>query len=101
MKAKSVWLTTVLSMVIMTMMVGMLALPCSAASEEHAISSVNINTAGAAELSVLPGIGESKANAIISYRSEHGPFSSVNELTKVRGIGTGLLEKIRDLVQVK
>ncbi|MDX1757909.1 MAG: helix-hairpin-helix domain-containing protein [Marinobacter sp.] len=54
---------------------------------------VNINTATAAELSSLDGIGESKAQAIVAYRESHGPFQSPAELTNVRGIGDQTLSQ--------
>ena len=61
---------------------------------------VNVNSAAAEELETLPGIGEVLAQAIISYREEHGPFTSVDELEEVSGIGPATLEEIRDLVTV-
>lgn len=61
---------------------------------------ININTAGAWLLQALPGIGETRAEAIIAYREAHGLFRDVDELTGVEGIGPGLLEDIRDLITV-
>ena len=61
---------------------------------------VNINTAGLAELTTLTGIGDVKGQAIIDYRTEHGPFASVDELTNVSGIGDKTLAKIRDQITV-
>ncbi len=61
---------------------------------------VDINTADATALQTLPGIGESKAAAIIQYRTEHGPFKSVEELDNVSGIGESTMASIRDLVTV-
>lgn len=61
---------------------------------------VNVNSAAAEELETLPGIGEVLAQAIISYREEHGPFAAVDELEEVSGIGPATLEEIRDLVTV-
>ena len=61
---------------------------------------VNVNSAPAEELETLPGIGEVLAQAIISYREEHGPFTSVDQLEDVSGIGPATLEEIRDLVTV-
>ncbi len=61
---------------------------------------ININTAGLAELTTLTGIGEVKGQAIINYRTEHGPFASVDELTNVSGIGDKTLAKIRDQITV-
>lgn len=62
---------------------------------------VNINTAGSGLLQTLPGIGPVKANAIIQYRRDHGPFTTVEELTRVSGIGAATLEKIADLITVR
>jgi competence protein ComEA len=61
---------------------------------------VNVNTATATELEELPGIGEVIAQAIVDYRTENGPFASVDQLLDVSGIGDATLEDIRDLVSV-
>ncbi len=62
-------------------------------ADPHA--TVNINTAGLEELETLPGIGPARAEAIAAYRSENGPFTSVDQLLDVPGIGPSLLESIR------
>ena len=55
---------------------------------------VNINTADASTLSSeLSGIGQSKAEAIVTYREQHGPFKHVEDLTRVKGIGIATIEK--------
>ena len=61
---------------------------------------VNLNTANAAQLDALPGVGPATAAAIISDRDEHGPFRSVNDLGRVRGIGDAKLDQLRKLVTV-
>ena len=61
---------------------------------------ININTAPAEELERLPGIGESRAAAIVAYREEHGPFTYVEDLIQVPGIGEGILEGLMDQVTV-
>jgi competence protein ComEA len=61
---------------------------------------VNINTATAEELTRLSNVGIAKAAAIVSYREEHGPFRSVQDLTKVSGIGERIVEMNLDLIQI-
>ena len=61
---------------------------------------ININSAEAWLLEALPGIGPTKAKAIIDYRQKNGFFRSVNELTKVNGISSTLLEQIKPLITV-
>lgn len=61
---------------------------------------ININTASATELEALSGIGEVLASAIVDYRTENGPFTNVDDLEDVSGIGPATLEEIRDLVTV-
>lgn len=59
---------------------------------------VDLNLAGIDELEELPGIGPAKAESIVAYRTEHGPFHSLDELANVSGIGRGIIDKISDLV---
>lgn len=61
-----------------------------------AFAAVNVNTADKAQLESLKGIGPVKAQAIIDYRAQHGPFRSLEDLDKVPGIGKATLEKIKD-----
>lgn len=61
---------------------------------------ININTADKTELQQLPGIGESKAAAIVEYRLEYGNFSSIEEIMKVTGIGEGLFSAISEYIYV-
>jgi competence protein ComEA len=60
---------------------------------------VNVNTATATQLALLPGVGPSRAQAIITAR-ERRPFRTVNELMRVRGIGRATLQQLRPLVTV-
>ncbi len=61
---------------------------------------ININTAGVEELDTLPGIGPSKARAIINYREENGDFQIIEEITNVSGIGSATFENIKDSITV-
>lgn len=79
---------------------GSSAASSSAGSSRPTSGKVNLNTASAAELTTLPGIGPSYAERIIQHRAENGPFSSVEQITNVRGIGPATLEKLRDLIEV-
>jgi competence ComEA-like helix-hairpin-helix protein len=61
---------------------------------------LDVNRATAAELELLDGIGPKLAQAIVADRAAHGPFASIEELDRVRGIGPGLLARIREQLQV-
>jgi competence protein ComEA len=64
-----------------------------------AASPVNVNTANAKTLAAsLDGVGLGKAQAIVAYREAHGPFKSVTELGKVKGIGAKTLARNRDAI---
>lgn len=62
---------------------------------------VDINKATKEDLMSLPGIGESKANLIISYREENGKFASIEDIMKIQGIKEGLFGKIKDKICAK
>lgn len=62
---------------------------------------VNINVADAEKLTKLPGIGQSKAAAIIAYREENGLFSSKEDIKMVSGIGDATYANIEDLITIK
>ena len=68
--------------------------------EEEQPQKINLNRAEVWLLEALPGIGETRAQAIINYRQQNGPFHNINELTKVEGIGTATYESIKDLLTV-
>lgn len=65
-----------------------------------ASAAVNINAADQYTLESLPGICGDKARAIIAYRNKHGEFKSIDELANVKGIGSRVLAKIKDLIQI-
>ncbi len=65
-----------------------------------AFAQVNINTATKEQLDGLKGIGPTKAQAIIDYRTKNGPFKTVDDLEKVNGIGPATLKDIRSSVAV-
>jgi len=65
-----------------------------------ALAAINLNTATKDELVALPGIGPAKAQAILDYRSAHGPFKAVEEVKDVKGIGAKRFEKIKSELTV-
>ncbi len=68
--------------------------------EEEQPQKINLNRAELWLLKALPGIGETRARAIIAYREQYGPFHNINELTKVKGIGITTYEEIKHLIAV-
>ena len=62
---------------------------------------VDINTADAALLMTLPGIGQTRADAIVAYREQHGSFSTIEDIMKVDGIKEGSFAKLRDRITVR
>lgn len=64
------------------------------ADETNDILRININTADIKELTLLPGIGESRAKDIIDYRNEYGLFTAPEDLLKIRGIGEATVENL-------
>ncbi len=64
-------------------------------------TSVNINESSIEELTTISGIGESKAKAIIEYRTANGPFKSVEDIKNVSGIGDKLYDKIKTYITIR
>lgn len=71
------------------------------AQEEPAAAPVNINQADAASLSDLDGIGQTKAEAIVTYRETNGPFKAVGDLVNVTGIGEKTLANNQDRLSIE
>ena len=75
----------------------LLALPCYLSAADK----ININTASKEVLmSEIKGVGEKRAEAIIAYREQNGPFKSVDELAKVTGVGQSILDANKDSLSV-
>ena len=68
--------------------------------EEQSPQRIDINRAESWLLEALPGIGETRAQAIVDYRNENGEFKRVEDLLQVKGIGQGTLDKIKDYITV-
>ena len=67
-------------------------------SPEAPVGPVSLSSATVVELDQLPGVGPITAQKIVDYRTEHGPFSAVDDLDSVPGIGPTRIEQLRDLV---
>lgn len=71
-------------------------------SEKKSVPSVvKLNSAGKAELVALPGVGDGTAERILAYRAEHGRFTSIDELKKVKGIGGKKFERLRPYLRLQ
>ena len=84
---------TILSRLLVTLGLGL-------AGINLAFAAVNINTATPAELDGVKGIGPSKAQAIVDYRSKHGPFKSLDDLKNVKGFGEKSITKLKGELSV-
>ena len=64
------------------------------------IETIHLNQATAEQLQALPGVGPALSERIVVYRTEHGPFSSVDQLTEVKGVGQAKLAKFKKQLTV-
>lgn len=82
---------------------GLSPAPVSAAEHPAAkvsVEAIHLNQATAEQLQALPGVGPALSARIVSYRDEHGPFSSVEQLAEVKGIGAAKLAKLKDQLTI-
>ncbi len=77
------------------------AAPALPGGEANVSGTVNVNTATAEQLQLLPGIGDARARAVIEARKRRGGFERVEDLLEVKGIGEASLEQMRPYVTVK
>lgn len=70
------------------------------ANSDSASDMVNINTAGIDELMELPGIGQTKASAIVEYREKNGTYNDTSDIKNVSGIGEALYERIKEKIEI-
>lgn len=76
-----------------------ICLCCLLLQPVFAAQKVNVNTADAAQLaSALSGVGEKKAQLIVAWRKENGPFKSLDDLGKIKGFGPKLIERNKDII---
>ncbi|MBS1839219.1 MAG: helix-hairpin-helix domain-containing protein [Acidobacteria bacterium] len=74
--------------------------PVSFATKKPPLHPINLNTANAAQLQEVPGIGPATADKILKMRKSYGPFKSVDDLRAIKGIGPKRLEKMRKYLTV-
>ena len=63
--------------------------------------SININSASKEQLTLLPGIGDSTAEKILAYRKEYGNFRKIEDIMKIKGIGTKKFEKFKSFITIE
>ena len=84
--------------ILLLVSLGLAGSPALAADGGDLSGVVNVNTATAEQLMLLPGIGEAKARAILGRRKDQGAFKAVDQLLEVKGIGAAALDRIRPFV---
>ncbi|MBW3113040.1 MULTISPECIES: helix-hairpin-helix domain-containing protein [Bacillaceae] len=78
-----------------------LDLPIPSSGAESGQDKLNINTASQQDFEGLPGIGPSKAASFVQYRDENGPFTAIEEITNISGIGEKTFEKLKEHIFVQ
>ncbi len=76
------------------------ALAANDPAANQVIETIHLNQATAEQLQLLPGVGPVLSERIVGYRTEHGPFSSVDQLTSVKGVGEAKLAKFKKQLTV-
>ncbi len=92
-----------LALLVAVGMTGILPVSALAAQNPAAtttLETIQINQASAEEFQALPGVGPALSERIVLYRTEHGPFKSVDQLTEVKGVGQTKLAKFREHLTV-
>ncbi len=87
-------------MAFLILLVALAVSPAGAVEQQLLEGVVNINTASAEQLEMLPGVGEVRARAILAERKGRGGFKSIDDLRAVKGVGDSLLERMRPYVTV-
>ena len=87
--------------ILLLVSLGLAGSPALAADGGDLSGVVNVNTATAEQLMLLPGIGEAKARAILDRRKQQGGYKTVDDLIEVKGIGAAALDKIRPFVAIQ
>lgn len=90
----------IITLALLTLAISGVALADAAPAGGAAAGVVNINTASASELALLPRVGEKAAQRIIDYRKEHGPFKKPADLMQVKGVGAKSFELMSPYVTV-
>ena len=94
--ARSSRLRRLAALALVALAIGSAAAPGFAAEESAGLQGVvNLNTATAEQLQLLPGVGEVRANAIVDLRKQNGGFKSLDDLEAVKGVGPAMMERLR------
>ena len=96
---------TILSFLLIVLITFVALKPVSAAQTSAEMAQqvqqmVNVNQADVEQLVILKGIGKKKAAAIVAYRKQHGRFKSVDELTKVKGVSQGIVDRNKAMLKL-